>query len=90
MKPTRFVVLRDITPPGWSTPFPRHRTFVDYDARHPVAKKNHQLVYQQRDTYGTVGDMAVDVSHGELLELERNGAIQRVSRAGPREEKPSE
>jgi len=76
----RFVVLQDIVPPGWSTPFPRHRTFVDYDARRPAGEKRHQLVYQQRDIYGTVGDMAADLSHAQLLELERSGAIQRTSR----------
>jgi hypothetical protein len=75
---SRWVVMVDIVPPGWSTPFPRYRTFIDYDSKRPIAKKQHQIVYQQRDQYGTVGDMCAGLSHEQLLELERQGAVRRV------------
>ena len=74
----RFIVVRDITPPRWSTPFPRHRSFIDYDAKRPIEKKQHQLIYQQGDHYGLVGDMCSNLTHEELLALERDGFVRRV------------
>jgi hypothetical protein len=76
MKAIAFRVLRDITPPGWST-FIRHRTRIDYDAYTPRAKKRHQLVYQQGDVYGTVGDKCSYLTHDELLALVRDGSIEQ-------------
>lgn len=76
----RFEVLVDIVPPRWGTPFPRYRTTIEYDAKHPRAKKQHALIYQQRDQYGTVGDMCAYLTDEELLELERQGKVRRVQR----------
>jgi hypothetical protein len=71
-------VQRDITPRGYSEPFIRHRSFIDYDARHPIPKKQHQLVYQQGDQYGMVGDRCTYLTHDELLALIADGSVLRV------------
>ncbi len=76
----RFLVQRDITPRGYSEPFIRHRSFIVYDAKSPVLRKHHQLVYQQGDQYGTVGDRCAYLSHEDLLALERDGSVLRVLR----------
>jgi hypothetical protein len=76
----RFLVQRDITPRGYSEPFIRHRSFIIYDAKRPTDKKEHQLIYQQGDRYGTVGDRCVNLGHEELLALERDGSVLRVRR----------
>jgi hypothetical protein len=78
MKAIAFRVVRDITPSGWSA-FIRHRTRIDYDAYTPRAKKRHQLVYQQGDVYGTVGDKCLYLTHDELLALLRDGAIDQIA-----------
>ena len=76
----RFLVQRDITPRGYSEPFLRHRSFIVYDAKRSTAKKEHQIIYQQGDQYGTVGDRCASLGHEELLELERDGSVLRVRR----------
>jgi len=74
----RFIVKRDITPRGYSEPFIRHRSFIVYDAKRPIEKKQHQLVYQQGDQYGTVGDRCAYLNHEELLALESEGSVRWV------------
>ena len=70
----RAIVLKDITPVGWGPclePFIRHRSFITYDKR-----RGHQLIYQQGDRYGTVGDRCYDMPHEELLALVRDGYVR--------------
>ena len=74
---TTVMILRDI-PRGSYSVFIRHRSRIEYDAKNPIAKKNHQLIYQQGDHYGTVGDMCNYLTHDELLELEQQGYIRIV------------
>jgi hypothetical protein len=76
-------ILKDITPKGWSTPFYRRGSRIEYDAKRPTDQKRHVLVHQQGDYYGAIGDASWTLTHDELLELERGGFVRitgRVSR----------
>jgi hypothetical protein len=63
---------------------PRHETFfrrsahIRYDAKSPKATKIHQLIHQQGDRYGEVGDCCEYLTHAELLDLEAGGYVQIV------------
>ncbi|WP_428663426.1 hypothetical protein [Runella sp.] len=49
---------------------------IDLDKVKPVAKKEHQIVYQQGRTFGTVGDYCMSFNHDKLLEMEKNGLVE--------------
>lgn len=70
-KPT-VTILRDIKRPGYTTPFYARTARIDFYS----AKKGHQIIYQQGPRYGSVGDCCDDLTHAELLELERDGFVR--------------
>lgn len=52
------------------------RTKIVLDSSAPIAKKEHQILFQQGPRYGSVGDYCYSVDHEELFELERKGMIK--------------
>lgn len=70
-KPT-VTILRDIKRPGYTTPFYARTARIDFYS----PKEGHQIVYQQGPHYGLVGDRCDDLTHAELLELERDGFVR--------------
>lgn len=70
-------ILNDIQEQGHT--FKADTARVAYDAASPRAKKQHQLIYQQGATYGTVGDYCAYLSHDRLQLLEAAGYV-RVER----------
>jgi hypothetical protein len=72
-------ILKDIRRPHFTNPFFARTARIKYDAKAPRAKKQHALVFQQGNHYGLVGDCCDYLSHEELLELEREGAV-RITR----------
>jgi hypothetical protein len=80
----RIVILKDITPKGWTSTFYVGTSRFEYDARNPTKRKNHQLIFQRGRNYGAVGDMCAGFSHDELLELERQGFVRIERGAGQR------
>jgi len=77
----KVTILKDITPKGWTSVFYAATSRIDYDAKSPIAKKDHQLSFQRGPHYGNVGDMCAGLSHDQLLDLERRGfvRIERVT-----------
>lgn len=69
-------LLKDITPEGWSSVFYAQTSRIDYDAKNPVSKKRHQLVYQRGPRYGNVSDMCAGLNHGQLLDLQSRGFVR--------------
>lgn len=85
----RVVILRDIQlwPNGHI--FTKRCSSIEYDAKNPKAKKVHQLIYQQGDRYGTVGDCCEYLTHEKLLELEAAGHIRTENKKRLRWRKPN-
>jgi hypothetical protein len=46
------------------------------DKSNPVKRKCHQLIWQQGNYYGQVGDRCAYLSHEELFELHEQGFIK--------------
>lgn len=74
-------MLKDITPPGWSSVFYVGSSRFEYDAKSPRAKKDHQLIFQRGPYFGEVGDMCAGFTHDQLLALERDGYVKIERRA---------
>jgi hypothetical protein len=60
---TRVIILKDIKRPMFSEPFYAHSAHIEYDAKSPLTKKQHALVFQQGHSYGTIGDCCDYLSH---------------------------
>ena len=71
----RVVILKDIKRPMYREPFYARSAHVEYDAKAPRGKKQHALVFQQSNHFGTVGDCCDYLIHEELLQLERDGFV---------------
>jgi hypothetical protein len=80
---TTVTILKDIQLRENSFVFHRRSARVVYDSSSTRSKKLHQLIFQQGDRYGEVGDCCDYITHDQLLELERTGFVRiggRVSR----------
>ncbi|HKS28949.1 MAG TPA: hypothetical protein VJS44_14075 [Pyrinomonadaceae bacterium] len=73
---TTITILKDIQLRPNSHIFYRRSSQLVYDNRSPRDKKQHQLLFQQGDRYGTVGDCCDYISHEQLLELEQQGFVR--------------
>lgn len=71
----KITILRDIEAPGFSSIFFKRSSRIIYDTKSPKTKKLHQLLYQQGERYGEIGDMCTYLKHDELLDLERRGFV---------------
>lgn len=69
-------LLKSIIPEGWTSAFYPATSRIDYDAKNPVAKKRHQLIFQRGPQYGGGGDMCAGLTHNQLLDLERRGFVR--------------
>ncbi len=72
-------ILNDIQLRKDSHVFTKRVSVLNYDAKRPRAKKRHQLLYQQGERYGTVGDCCAYLTHAELEMLEASGYV-RINR----------
>lgn len=80
---TTVTILRDIQLRENSFVFYRRTARIEYDSQSPRNKKLHQLIFQQGDHYGNVGDCCDYLTHDQLLDLERAGFVRidgRISR----------
>ena len=55
---------------GFKFPVSKQTIFI-LDKKSPSNKKHHQLVFQQGDRFGLVGDFCAYLSNDELFELEK-------------------
>lgn len=53
-----------------------YKTKLILDKKRPSNKKEHQLIYQQGENYGEVGDCCTYLSNEDLFALEEKGMIQ--------------
>jgi hypothetical protein len=73
---TTVTILKDIQMRANGHVFHRRSSEINYDSRLPRDKKLHQLLFQQGDYYGEVGDCCEYITHELLLELERGGFVR--------------
>lgn len=89
--PVKVTILKPIVPKGWTSAFYPETARIDY-VRRATSKLNrwsHQIVFQKGAHYGEVGDMAANITHAQLLDLEREGFV-RIEKVAPvRKQKPS-
>lgn len=72
----KVVILRDIQLHPDGHVFTKKCSRIEYDAKKPILKKLHQLVHQQGERYGTVGDCCEYLTHDQLRKLEESGHIR--------------
>jgi hypothetical protein len=72
----RVTVLKPIKRPLFDDPFWPRTSIINYDARRPRAKKLHQLLHQQGEVFGMVGDRSDSLTHAEMLQLWRDGFLR--------------
>jgi len=68
-------ILKDIQLRKGGHVYTRKVSALKYDANRAKAAKRHQLLYQQGEQYGTVGDCCDYLTHDQLLQLEADGYI---------------
>lgn len=85
----KILILRDIQLRKGGHIFTKKCSAIEYDAKRPVNKKLHQLVHQQGEHYGTVGDCCEYLTHAELMRLAATGYIEIGGKSKPRRKKPS-
>jgi hypothetical protein len=73
---TTVTILKDIQMQPNAHIFRRRSSELNYDSKLPRAKKLHQLLFQQGDYYGEVGDCCEYITHEQLLELERTDFVR--------------
>ena len=79
---TTVTILKDIQLRKDSHVFHRRTAQIEYDSQSPRHKKLHQLIFQQGDHYGTIGDCCDYLTHDLLLDLERGGFVRINGRIG--------
>jgi hypothetical protein len=75
-------ILKDIQlrPDGFI--FHRRGSRIELDTKNVMGKKQHALIYQQGEHYGTVGDCCEYITHARLLDLQRDGYVMIGERVG--------
>ena len=68
------MVFKPIPIPGIEEPMPKYSK-IEIDKSYPVAKREHQVVFQQGNNYGTVGDRCYSISDAYLRQLDKEGYI---------------
>lgn len=70
----RVIVLKPVPIPGLEEPMPMFSTIELYNT-YPRNKREHQVVFQQGNRFGMVGDRCYSISEEYLLELSRKGIV---------------
>ena len=74
-KINKVTVLKPIPIKGIERPMPVFSR-IELDKSYPVAKREHQVIFQQGAYYGEVGDRCYYISQEELLKLEADGIVR--------------
>lgn len=85
----KITILKDIQLRPDSQVFTRRCSHIIYDAKNPRAKKLHQLLHQQGERYGTVGDYCEYLNQDQLEKLAADGFLKiekREQRPAPNPE----
>lgn len=78
------VILRDIRLQGWTEPFTKKCSAIEYDTKSATQSKLHRLTYQQGEQYGTIGDCCTYLTQPELEALAAAGYVKIVRRKSRR------
>jgi hypothetical protein len=72
MKIKSIVVLKPIPINGIDEPMPQKSKII-FDGSYPIKNREHKVVFQIGESFGTVGDRCYSITQEELLKLEKDG-----------------